>query len=697
MSLQDRGKARFLEELLLHPLFVLVLLLKLACGAFFASHFMRAWSAPFVGQFALHGGDPWAAFLALGAGYEQAFPYPPGMLYLLSLPRLLFAPLMGAKDFMQVGPAELLLMRLPLLLSDVAIYAVLAAWFRDRLGKVRLWYWCSPVVFYVAYLHGQLDLIPTALLVLCLFLLGRRQLWEGMALLGLGLATKNHLWIALPFILIYLRPQLGWAQLLGLAALPVAVYAALSLPFWGSAAYAKMVLQNEQQNWVFLLSLPMGKWNTSFLLCPAALLFVLAKYAIYPRQNWDLTLLFLGIAFTAFVVLVPPMPGWYLWSMPFIIYYLCRFHRGAPLLMAFSAAYLGYFLLGSRSDLQEVFGLAAPFVLLKQELDNNLAFTLMQGSLSALALVMYTTGVRSNEVYTSRRKPIMLGIAGDSGVGKDRVAAGLAALLGERDLIRLDGDDYHRWERGDENWKLLTHLNPQGNRLHEQLEHMVSLRRGQGISKVAYDHASGRFTAPEPVDPRKNILVQGLHSFVLEQQRRLFDLKVFLDPEERLRKFWKLRRDKQRGHSALNVRQALMKRARDRAATVLPQRAHADLVLRLRPEDPSQLKDFSREPALILEMEARNSYNFEDLAAGLRSLPGLEASVSYPKGLSKILLKVRGPAQGEDLGLLCARLIPDLPDLLGIRPRFPGGLDGVVLLAVMSALCSNLKFGKDLN
>jgi uridine kinase len=324
---------------------------------------------------------------------------------------------------------------------------------------------------------------------------------------------------------------------------------------------------------------------------------------------------------------------------------------------------------------------------------NNLYFTLLQTSLLATVMVMYTKGVRSNEVYGPRSSPTMIGIAGDSGVGKDRMANLLTRLLGEREVIRLAGDDYHRWERGNENWKVLTHLDPKGNRLHEQLEHTVALRGGRGIIKVAYDHKTGKFSGTQAVDPRKNILVQGLHTFLLEQQRGLFDLRVFLDPDEKLRLFWKLRRDSlERGADAAKVRSSNAKRASDRESSVLPQKEHADLVFSLKPVRPAALKDFKAEPELYVEVTARNSFNLESLAERLGELPGIKVQVEYPKGLSKIRVKIYGRPSADEIDRAALDLIPNLADLVGTQPRFEGGQDGIMILALLSCLSAALRW-----
>ncbi len=71
----------------------------------------------------------------------------------------------------------------------------------------------------------------------------------------------------------------------------------------------------------------------------------------------------------------------------------------------------------------------------------------------------------------------MIGIAGDSGAGKTRLLEKIEHLFGTgKDILFLEGDGDHRWERGDENWEQYTALDPQANYLYRQAENIKNLR-----------------------------------------------------------------------------------------------------------------------------------------------------------------------------------------------------------------------------
>ena len=56
----------------------------------------------------------------------------------------------------------------------------------------------------------------------------------------------------------------------------------------------------------------------------------------------------------------------------------------------------------------------------------------------------------------------IIAIAGDSGTGKTTLVSHLEKIFKDSTL-KLEGDRYHKWERGHKNWEHYTHLNPEAN------------------------------------------------------------------------------------------------------------------------------------------------------------------------------------------------------------------------------------------
>jgi len=690
------------RPLLASPWFWAILLLKLVVGSLIASHYPRDLFIPFVNHFVESGlTDPWRHFAGLGRW--NAFPYPPLMLLILAVPRWLFSPLLApGVDTVTFG--HLLVLRLPMLAADLGIMVVLLQWFPQRERRVLAYYWCSPLVFYVCYWHGQLDILPTALFLVSLQLLRSQRNVLGLVVLGLGLATKLHLAVALPFVLVYLRQRRSPAYVARMAAVPLLMYAAIVLPF-ATPAFARMVYGTAEQQRLFAFQLPVGVQGLAVLLAPLAVIVLWLRFAAYRLRNWDLFILYLGLLFGVFVVLAPPAPGYFLWSLPFVVYFLCRSPRAplAPYIL-FTVSYFAFQALSPDAEFLGALRLLDPrFAGLRPSdilaraaspaqiaLWHNLTWTAMQASLAGLMLDMYLIGVRSNAVYQMRPGPIVVGIAGDSGSGKDTLSDLLTCALGERHVTTVSGDDYHRWPRGHENWQIYSHLDARANDLHGQQAHAVALADGRSIFAGTYDHLTGTFREKRLIDPGDVVIFQGLHGLALAGLRDVCALKIFLDPDEALRRLWKARRDvQQRGHALETVLASLERRAQDREKYVLPQRALADLTIRWHPSVPLTNLDLAARPELTLELLASNTFDWTRLAALLQGVPTLAADHEPLLDPHLQRLRISGHVTAEALMALCEEILPDIMEI-PLPVVLAPDMEGCLQLAVLTCLGQRL-------
>jgi phosphoribulokinase len=113
----------------------------------------------------------------------------------------------------------------------------------------------------------------------------------------------------------------------------------------------------------------------------------------------------------------------------------------------------------------------------------------------------------------------------------------------------------------------MTHLNVSANDVHRQQQHLIGLSRGLTIFKTTYDHNSGRFTEKQACERNDVIVFQGLHALATISLCSLYDLRVFSDPQEELRQFWKIQRDtRDRSYSPEEVLRVLSNRDADRQA-----------------------------------------------------------------------------------------------------------------------------------
>jgi phosphoribulokinase len=213
-------------------------------------------------------------------------------------------------------------------------------------------------------------------------------------------------------------------------------------------------------------------------------------------------------------------------------------------------------------------------------------------------------------------RPVILAIAGDSASGKTTVTAGLVEALGSHRCVSISTDDYHRFDRFERAHKPYTALHPDCNYIDILSQHLQLLATGQPILKPVYDHATGLLIRPQLVEPNEFIIVEGLLPLHSKLARACFDVTVFLDPSEEVRRQWKVKRDTTtRGYTEAQVLAELAERDGESAAYIRPQRAHADIVVRFAPiearDDPP---DTPVSAALLL----RPTIQQPDLGAILR-------------------------------------------------------------------------------
>jgi uridine kinase len=173
----------------------------------------------------------------------------------------------------------------------------------------------------------------------------------------------------------------------------------------------------------------------------------------------------------------------------------------------------------------------------------------------------------------------IIAIGGDSGSGKTTLSK-ILNLLFKKDVCLLETDRYHKWERGDVNYKKYTHLNPNANQLEIMNEDIFQMKIGKDIFQVDYDHSSGKFTQKQKIKNKTNLIVCGLHTLYQENTNELLNLKIYLDTDRELIKKWKIQRDiTERGYTLEKVLNQLKEREKDYNEFILKQKDNADIVI----------------------------------------------------------------------------------------------------------------------
>jgi len=269
------------------------------------------------------------------------------------------------------------------------------------------------------------------------------------------------------------------------------------------------------------------------------------------------------------------------------------------------------------------------------------------------------------------QRPVMIAIAGDSAAGKTTLTEGLVDALGDGRITAICVDDYHRYDREERKELPFTALHPDCNYVQIMEQHLQMLATGQPILKPVYDHSSGELVRPELVEPREFVIVEGLLPLSTKLARACFDVTVYLDPVEEIRREWKIARDtKKRGYSKEQVEAEMDKRVPESAEFIHPQRTFADIVVRFAPIPG---RDDPPETPLSAELLLRPTVRHPDLSEVFKQVDGRAMHLKLIRdedGRPTDALHVHGYAPSSDIEVLEKAIWADM----GGEDTVPTGL-----------------------
>lgn len=291
------------------------------------------------------------------------------------------------------------------------------------------------------------------------------------------------------------------------------------------------------------------------------------------------------------------------------------------------------------------------------------------------------------------RPEIMLGISWNSGTGKTTTAqlcSILTVLTDTGSIIHLEGDGAHLYPRWHHMREHVTHLDPAANDLQAELAHLLNLRAWDKISRREYDHESGTFTDPVEIEPRRGVIVYTwLHSLYSPELREVFDLTMFMEPDQNLAKHQKIVRDiKERWHPKEKIEAQIQRRQPDKERHIDPQWLYADIIVKLYPKRDIPASDIWNpdvEVELNIQFKIKEEIDVTPLLDRLQRVEHLIIQHEHINTtINRNILSFCGMVSSEELTHIVADLFPETSRRLQHFPleQWINGLIQVVALYV---------------
>ncbi len=561
----------------------------------------------------------------------------------------------------------------------------------------------SPVMLFAIYMHGQLDIIPTVLLLIAVYYLmkneNKRDLLLFSVFLALSIGTKFHILAAVPILFLYLYKKRGLTAAGLCGCITLTTVLVMAAPLLHSEGFWNYVIMNKEQ---LMMTRVFIDYESTKLIIPMVVIVILyLKVFQLNNMNKNLLLCIMNVLFSVFLVCVPPMPAWFVWIVPYMaIYFILNNENKYKLLSVyflFQMIYLIYFIFCHQTEFVDLYFLNISLQEWKVDSASikNVIFTIMAGCLLMIVSEVYRSGVTSNSLYKRMNLPFTIGIAGDSGTGKSELLMKIEHLLGgSKKILYLEGDGDHRWKRGDMNWEKYTHLDPKANYLYRQAEDIRTLRAGSSVRRADYDHDTGTFTRRRRVSPKPYIILCGLHSLYLPQTRKALDLKIYMDTDETLRRLWKIQRDTgKRGYSSEEIIRQIEKRIPDAMQYIYPQKEFADLQITYFDSTLKDCFDAGHEVVLSLKLSISISIDIEEILMNLEQY-AIIIRQNHCKDLKhqEIIFDGRDfTKQKIDYQQIAHDTIPQFDELFVDRIVWEDGIEGILQLFILAIISVKMR------
>ena len=632
--------------------------------------------------------DPWSNYL-LNSGDSLGFPYGP-IMYLIFLPlSFLFWNLgiiFGLEEyFIGIG------FRANLLIFDLIAFYVLSKLLNDKKKEIIFFYWLSPLIFYVTYIYGQLDIIPTTIVLIAYLFLYKNKFKISGYFFGLAIATKLSFALIIPFPIIYLwqNKRLFFGIGSFIKSLSKILFLFVFVPII-SSGYREMVISTPEKASLLWFNFSLNESLKIFIL---PLTFLLIIYSIWrlKRSNFTLLTSITGLAFLISTLMMPPSPGWYLWALPFLIIYQIKTDINGKLLISLFT-FIPIIIIFPNDKFSRINFLDWQInynTNLISNLNQNLIYTLFISLGILIAIRLYRETIQNSAYNKLSKKAFVIGIAGGPSSGKNIISKSIIDLLGNHSSLFIRENDYLKWNKNLTNQKKNNSTNIKFNDLLKLNSDINLILNKNIIDRKKINNSLSRLQNMKYFS-KDFIVVNGYHIFLPDVLNKLFNIKIFLEPELELNKNWfKNNLDTDNDFNAKETSKEL----KNYQTLYSKQKNSADLIFSFSYIN-KEILTYKKIQNLPLKMDVylKDGIYAENLSKALISICGVKLNSNLSNSDFSAKLSIEGDIWAEDIKLAANRLIPNLEEIIDYNAKWQANTIGLMQLIILMQIEYTVKY-----
>ncbi len=632
--------------------------------------------------------DPWSNYLTYSTN-TLGFPYGPVMI-LIFLPFSILFWIIGMafnmqEYFLGIG------FRLTLLFFDFIGYLVLSNLLVNKKKEIIFFYWLSPLIFFVTYIYGQLDIIPTTILLIAYLYLFKNKFKISGILFGLAIATKLSVGLIMPFPIIYLfqNKRLATGLISFTKYLLIILFLFTITPII-SSGYREMVLATPTKGAILWFQIPLDE-NLKIFILPFTFLLIIYSMWRIKRSNFTLLSSITGLVFLISTLMMPPNPGWYLWALPFLIIYQIKTDINGKLLISFFTL-LPILIIFPKDKFSNFsfFNLGFEYnTNLINNLNQNLIYTLFISLGVVIALRLYRETIKNNDYYKLNQKALSIGIIGGPASGKKVLSNAIIDILGNNSSLLINENEYLKWNKNFKKSDKKNLINIKSKNL---------LKLNTDIDLIINKNVPNRKTINSSIYKKNKskylnkdfIIATGYHLFLPKTLNKLFDIKVFLDPEKALNKNWLENKNDNVNNIVENY--ALVEKYEDLYSQ---QKNSSDLIFSFSyiNKDILSYKTVHNLP-LKMDVFLRDGIYAENLSKALISICGVKLNLDISNTNFSSKISIEGDIWPDDIKLAANKLVPNLDEIIDSNPKWHSDTIGLMQLIILMQISYSLKYTK---